>query len=65
MMALSISWVNQRLVQAGIPAAYLEEELCQRFGLCGEEYASIQREIETRGRVKIVLSLDEGPKLIR
>jgi len=37
---------------------FLKQELCLRFGFCGEEYASIQREIEKHGQMTIVLPPD-------
>lgn len=47
-------FLNEKLVRSRVPGAYLEEELSHRFGLCREEYASILREIEKRGRAQVV-----------
>lgn len=55
--------VNEKLVRSSIPEIYLEEELSLRFGLCGEECASIVHEIERQGRTTITLSSD-GPKFL-
>jgi len=39
-----------KLDRAGISERWLNEELCVRFGLCGEEYDAIVLEATTNGR---------------
>ena len=39
-----------------ISERWLPEELCVRFGFCGEEYDSIQHELNLNGRTKLQLS---------
>lgn len=43
-------FLNGKLDRAGIEERWLNEELCVRFGFCGEEYDSIVRETITNGR---------------
>jgi hypothetical protein len=43
-----------KLDRAGIPERWLNEELCVRFGLCGDEYDAIVREAKTNGRASRV-----------
>jgi hypothetical protein len=42
--------LNRELDHKNIPAAWLPEQLCVRFGFCGEEYDSILREVKTAGQ---------------
>jgi hypothetical protein len=42
------------LHRAGIPERWLNEELCVRFGLCGDEYDAIVLEAKTKGRASRV-----------
>ena len=43
-------FLNGKLDRADIPEQWLSEELCVRFGLCGEEYDSIVLETAANGR---------------
>ena len=45
-----------KLDRTGIPERWLNEELCVRFGLCGDEYEAIVREATTNGRATRVFS---------
>ena len=42
-------FLNRKLDRSRIPATALPEELCGRFGFCGQEYDSILREIDQTG----------------
>lgn len=42
--------LNHRLDRKRIPERWLADEICVRFGFCGEEYDSILREIDQDGR---------------
>jgi len=46
--------LNGNLDRSRIPEAYLPEELCVRFGFCGEEYDSILREVTQNGKTRVV-----------
>ena len=37
------------------PEQLLQEELCVRFGFCGEEYESILSEVNVKGRTRLSL----------
>jgi len=39
-----------------VPEKWLPEELCVRFGFCGEEYDSILRQVNLNGRARLLLS---------
>jgi len=43
-----------KLDRSRIPEAWLPEELCVRFGFCGEEYDSILREVAQNGKTTVV-----------
>ncbi|HTD24977.1 MAG TPA: hypothetical protein VK738_20160 [Terriglobales bacterium] len=47
-------FVNCKLDRNCVPEAWLAEELCVRYGFCGEEYDSFLREIHQNGRKKIM-----------
>jgi hypothetical protein len=46
--------LNRELGRSHIPEAWLPEELCVRFGFCGEEYDSNLREVNQNGRATIM-----------
>jgi hypothetical protein len=46
--------LNGKLDRNNIPETWLPEQLCVRFGFCGEEYDSILREVNQNGRTTIV-----------
>jgi hypothetical protein len=46
---------NLKLHHGQIQETYLQEWLCVRFGFCGEEYRSILKEVNLRGRWAITL----------
>jgi hypothetical protein len=43
-----------KLVRGAIPDPWLEDELA-RYGLCGEEYHDIRRQLDESGKAKIAL----------
>jgi len=47
-------FLNQTLDRSGIPEKWLPEELCVRFGFCGEEYHSILRKLNQDGRATLL-----------
>jgi hypothetical protein len=46
--------LNRKLDRGRIPEAGLPQELCVRFGFCGEEYDSILREVNQNGRTTVL-----------
>ena len=46
--------LNSKLDRGRIPEAGLPQELCVRFGFCGEEYDSILREVNQNGRTTVL-----------
>jgi hypothetical protein len=46
---------NGVVVGSHIPESWLDEELCAKRGFCGEELASIKRQLEECGRAEMVL----------
>jgi hypothetical protein len=42
-------FLNGKLDRSSIPQNWLEDELCVRYGFCGQEYDSILREANQRG----------------
>ena len=46
-------FLNRKLDRRCIPETGLPEELCVRFGFCGEEYNSILREVNQTGTKKL------------
>ena len=49
-------FLNRRLDRGQIPEAGLPEQLCVRFGFCGDEYDSILRELNQTGTKKLFVS---------
>jgi len=49
-------FLNRRLYRGKIHPDGLQQEVCGRFGYCGEEYDSILREVEETGRKKLFFS---------
>ena len=49
-------FLDDALDRSSIPEQWLQEELCVRFGFCGEEYESILRELTLNGRTRLSLS---------
>jgi hypothetical protein len=47
-------FLNGKLDRERIPEKWLNEELCVRFGFCGEEYESILNELTQHGRKRLV-----------
>jgi len=47
-------FLNRKLDRSGILEEWLPEELCVRFGFCGEEYDSILNDVNKKGRMKLV-----------
>lgn len=48
-------FLNQQLHRGTISETYLADELCARFGFCGEEYQSLVQEVHTIGSKTLVL----------
>jgi hypothetical protein len=46
-------FLNRKPDRHDVPEAWLQEELCVRFGFCGEEYDSILRELNQHGRKEL------------
>jgi hypothetical protein len=46
-------FLNRKLDRSRIQEQWLPEELCVRFGFCGEEYDSILREVDQNGRTTV------------
>jgi hypothetical protein len=46
---------NEKVVGSRIPERWLDEELCAKRGFCGEELASIKRQLEENGRAILIL----------
>ena len=40
--------------RTNIPEKWLNEEVCVRFGFCGEEYDSIVRDLTQNGRARVM-----------
>jgi len=47
-------FLNRKLDRSGVLEQWLPEELCVRFGFCGEEYDSILSEVNKNARTKLV-----------
>ena len=43
------------LVASEVPDRWLDAELCGRFGLCGEEYQAIARQLNEFGKATVIL----------
>jgi hypothetical protein len=46
---------NEKVVGSRIPERWLDDELCAKRGFCGEELASIKRQLGECGRAVVVL----------
>ena len=46
---------NGEVVGSRIPGRWLDDELCAKRGFCGEELASIKRQLVERGRAVVTL----------
>ena len=46
---------NGIVIGSHIPEKWLDDELCAKRGFCGEELASIKRQLEERGRAEVIL----------
>ncbi|MBZ5658489.1 MAG: hypothetical protein LAO56_24825 [Acidobacteriia bacterium] len=44
--------LNRKLDRNNIPEVWLPDEHCAHFGVCGEEYDSILRELNQNGRTR-------------
>ena len=47
--------LNEKVVGSRIPKRWLDEELCAKRGFCGEELASIKRQLDECGRAVLIL----------
>ena len=47
--------VNEKVVGSRIPEKWLDDELYAKRGFCGEELASIKRQLGEGGRAVVVL----------
>jgi hypothetical protein len=46
---------NEEVVGSHIPERWLDDELCAKRGFCGEELASIKRQLGECGRAVVML----------
>lgn len=46
-------FLNGKPDRRRIPERWLADEICVRFGFCGEEYASILRDVKQNGRAAV------------
>jgi hypothetical protein len=46
---------NEKVVGTRIPERWLDDELCAKRGFCGEELASIKRQLGECGRAVVIL----------
>jgi hypothetical protein len=46
---------NDKVVGSRIPERWLDDELCAKRGFCGEEPASIKRQLGECGRAVVIL----------
>jgi hypothetical protein len=46
---------NGALVATHIPEEWLDDELCSKRGFCGEELASIKRQLEEHSRAEMIV----------
>ena len=46
---------NEKVVGSRIPEKWLDDELCAKRGFCGEELASIKRQLDECGRAVMIL----------
>lgn len=47
-------FLNGQPETGNIPEKWLNQEVCVRFGFCGEEYDAIVRNLDRAGRARIV-----------
>ena len=47
--------LNGVLVRSHVPEEWLDDELCPKWGFCGEELASIKRQLEEHGRAQMIV----------
>jgi hypothetical protein len=47
-------FLNQKLLGGSVKEEWLSEEVCVRFGFCGEEYEAILRDVKQNGKRTIV-----------
>ena len=47
--------VNEKVVSTRIPESWLDDELCAKRGFCGEELASIKRQLGECGRAVVTV----------
>jgi hypothetical protein len=47
-------FLNGKIDRQAVPGKWLSQELCVRFGFCGEEYDSILHELTENGRKTLV-----------
>ena len=46
-------FLNSKLDRSNVPEQYLNDELCVRFGFCGEDYDAILSEVKQKGRAEV------------
>jgi hypothetical protein len=46
-------FLNSKPDRSRIAEQWLPDELCVRFGFCGEEYCTILREVKQKGRAEV------------
>jgi hypothetical protein len=46
-------FLNRKLDRSRVQQTWLPEELCIRFGFCGEEYDSILRDVDQNGKTTL------------
>jgi len=49
-------FLNHEIDRSRIPEEWLSDEVCARWGFCGEEFTLILREIEEHGRATRIVS---------
>ena len=46
-------FLNSKLDRSAVAEQFLNDELCVRFGFCGEEYETILRDLKQNGRAEL------------
>jgi hypothetical protein len=46
--------LNQEVVRTGVEKKWLNDELCVKYGFCGDEFDAIMRQLAECGRASIV-----------
>lgn len=46
-------FLNGKLGRSNVSEQYLNDELCVRFGFCGEEYNAILSHVKQKGRAEV------------